>query len=175
MNAQVSTQEVVDGRRKWALYLDRIRIVSASQDRVARDMTQSRLMEVATVLAQVGGLVTKRDLTSKATNSDLWKAVDEYVECWLKRRGIRSPLGLPERAYNMYPDYARPYDDRGTRFVNPKYRIFDVHHIWPETLGGPTKGWNLLPLPKHQHLFYLHPVINELVRESRPGTKIRLL
>ena len=140
---------VLNGRSAWAAYTGEIRSYAAGANHIVRDSTFAKLAEADAHLRRFGGIVTKLDLPAKAPSSALWKADEAYMRSWLALHGIQSKLHLPDKAYYQYPDYAVPYGNEAAKFLNPTYHFFDVHHIWPETLGGPTEGWNVIPLPKN--------------------------
>jgi hypothetical protein len=142
-------------------------------DHAASEMLAFRMNTVRLRLLALGGIVTKVHLPAKATSSELWSAVDTFEKGFQRQRGKVSLFNLPSRAYYGYSGYETSYGQ--DRFLNPRFHTFDVHHIWPETLGGPTVGWNVLPLPKNIHLFELHQMIDSFVRETAVGQRIRLL
>jgi hypothetical protein len=164
-----------DGVNHWRAYVGVLEAYARKADKVTRGMLQERLVRVHAELRKRGGVVTKLSLPRKDPTWKLWQAVESYTKDWLHRHGIVSTLGLPERAYNMYAGYATPYDPSGDKYLNPHFKTFDVHHIWPEAFGGETVGWNVIPLPKDIHLYRLHPQIDSLLRITKPGTQIKLL
>ena len=175
--------QVLDGCLQWRRYVSIIRTYAVSVDtwgtphvdRIMREIISANVIEVERRLRLLGGVVTKQDLPFKASTAKLWQAFDGLMQ----RRASHLPperrgtFGLSEKAYFGYGGYATPYGPG--RYLNPNYHTYDVHHVWPETLGGPTEGWNVVPLPKNVHLFTLHPILDDLVRRSAAGTHIRLL
>jgi len=158
--------QILDGRQAWSRYVEEIRRYTLAMDDLMREMALEKLHEVEFQLRLRGGVVTKIRLAAKTPNARLWEAEDQYEIDRARRRGRLGLLGLQAKATCQYGDYLD---------TNPRFRYLDVHHIWPETLGGPTEGWNVLPLPKSAHLHRLHPILDELVRQTEPGTRIRLL
>jgi hypothetical protein len=169
---------VVDGRRAWSAYVRAIRDYASSAHPSLRDMIRQKLQEVDFRLRQLGGVVTKRHLEAKVTSGRLWRAEDAWQIDWARRRGGIGPItaALLAMPPNRRPNLARATSQYHDLFeVNPRFRHYDVHHIWPETLGGPTEGWNVLPLSKAIHLAVLHPILDDLVRQAQPGTRVQLV
>ena len=167
-------EEVMDGRGLFSRYLRRIELYGqANEDRFVAEIIGVKLAIVRGRLRALRGVATKKRLLRKAPTSQLWDAADAFEREYQRRRGKVSLFKLPTKAYYGYSGYEQPYGS--DKFLNPRYRTFDVHHIWPETLEGPTTGWNVMPLPKHLHLFELHKIIAALVRDTQPGQMIRLL
>jgi len=158
--------QVLDGRRVWSKYVEAIRRCALGMDSLMREMAIEKLSEVEFQLRLGGGVVTKIRLPAKTPSARLWEVEDEYEIKRASRRGCLGSLQLRAKATCQYGEYLD---------TNPRFHYLDVHHIWPETLGGPTVGWNVLPLPKSAHLHLLHRILDELVRQTDPGTRVRLL
>jgi len=179
------TADIVDARGPWMAYIAAIRTHARGSmqgrpnlDAIMQAVVEENLRWVQTALRQRSppGVVTKIKLPFKANSAALWRAFDER----LRQRAAQSrpgykPMPLPMQATK---DPFQRYDADAFLQADGKYartRNADVHHIWPETLGGPTVGWNVVPLPPFQHHDILHPILDRIVRESEEGQRFRLL
>jgi len=147
-------------------------------DSIMREVVEENLSRVRAKLQQLSppGVVTKKKLKHKASSALLWREFDKRLR---KRAEQRKPEYTPWRLPMEATKYAfRRYDVDAFIQADGKYdhtRNADIHHIWPETLKGPSKGWNLVPLPPFTHHDILHPILDRIVRESKEGQRFRLL
>lgn len=176
---------IIDARGPWLAYVAAIRAYArgAAQGRPNLDPIMQAVVEgnlgwVRSKLQRLSpqGVVTKIKLPIKATSATLWRAFDNrLLQRAAQHQPGHKPLALPLRATkNAYQRYAaEAFLQAGGKYS--RTRNADVHHIWPETLGGPSSGWNLVPLPPFQHHDGLHPILDRIVRQSADGQRFRLL
>jgi hypothetical protein len=172
---------VINAVNEWNQYLWTIQAYARSvdghgvprMDRILQEVAAENMAEVQGRLGMKGGVVVKLDLAFKTDTATLWRALDNRMRLRAARLGRLGALNLPEKSFYTYDakgDSSGGYPDWLFRF-----RKYDVHHIWPEALEGPTEGWNLVALPKDVHLGVLHPILDDIVRRTAAGQRVRLL
>lgn len=178
------TNSIINAQKFWSAYVDAIGRYIAGEtggcphvDAIMRAVLEENLQCVHSALQRLDppGVVAKIKLLEKAGTAPLWREWDARLRqhAALRQPGAR-PLSLPMRATK---DAFRRYDAEAMLQAAGRYqhtRNADLHHIWPETLGGPSTGWNLVPLPPIQHHDILHPIIDQIVRKSLDGQRFRL-
>jgi hypothetical protein len=185
MSTSAIPSDIIPVAAHWLAYVTCIRRYAEgftagrpNLDPVMREVVLENLREVNRQLLflQPRGVVTKIKLPCKSPSSTLWREFDRY----LKRRALRRnpgyqpwalPLQATKDAFQRNPVVA--FLEHDGKYEHT--RNADVHHIWPETLGGPSIGWNLVPLPPFQHHDVLHPVLDHIVRESPEGQRFQLV
>jgi len=176
---------IIDARLDWQSYIGAIRRYAEGAtngrpnlDEIMRSVLEENLRLVREHLLRLPtpGVVTKVRLLAKAPTSRLWAEFDRY----LRERGQRRnagyvpmplPLSATKRAFSRNPVEA--YIDYNGKYEHTQNA--DLHHIWSETLGGPTIGWNLVPLAPFQHHEVLHPILDAVVRQSKENQRFRLV
>lgn len=174
--------EIIDGRKDWSKYTAAIMEYAAGSthgipnlDQIMRSVVEENLEAVRQHLLLQSGVVTKHHVPKEPT-SRLWQEFEKHLrERALRQKPGYVPMALPLSAtkhsfernrFNAYIDHNGKYQ----RTFNA-----DVHHIWPETLGGPTTGWNLVSIPPFAHHDMFHPILDQIVRRSEEGQPFRLL
>ena len=175
----------IDARAYWDSYVGAIlRYATATTggrrnlDQIIRSVVEENLKLVRHHLwhQPTPGVVTKIHLASKAPTFRLWAEFDQYLRERGQRRDPRYvpmclPLGATKQSFQRNPVEA--YLDQNGKYERTQNA--DLHHIWPETLGGPTVGWNLVPLPPFQHHDVFHLILDPIVRQSEEGQRFRLV
>jgi hypothetical protein len=180
-NSPAGAGEALNAVAAWNLYLMSIQANARSVDgcgvpridRILQEVVAENISEVQGRLGMKGGVVTKLNLWAKTDTATLWRVLDDHMRCRAQRLGRLGDLDVPEKAfysYNASGDSKGGYPDWLFRF-----KKYDVHHIWPEALEGPTEGWNLVALPKDVHLGALHPLLDDAVRRTAVGRRVRLV
>ena len=164
----------IDKKDYWFSYMRQLKTWARDQppelpplDHILQSVLLENLRDVNDHLARLSppGIVTKQHIIKKPTPA-LWVAFDRGLLNRAHRHG-HMPW-VPESKYtapkpkNLAEEWRKAafYRYDFDRFIphDGKYACHydQVHHIWPETLGGKTEPWNLFPLDPFFHLYVLH-------------------